>query len=229
MIDFKGCLDEIPDVGEYKRFRIGISNLYFWGDGYRNEKDYDDFQRIVDYLADHLDEVIQGKYFGKIYVDRKDPDSSSCSEIKSRIPNAEPAYVYLHPMEFTGMLHQEDVENLCKFINAFAKNTLDREDVTANISFTEYTYHLNDQQYMDLIFKNSKNIIARVQEYLNKLTPKRKAEWLKYGIHDVGFDFAKTCGLDRDFENRHGYSSSDTDIVAIQNIVRMAIDNGLLK
>ena len=82
---------------------------------------------------------------------------------------------------------------------------------------------------MDLIFKNSKNIIARVQEYLNKLTPKRKAEWLKYGIHDVGFDFAKTCGLDRDFENRHGYSSSDTDIVAVQNIVRMAIDNGLLK
>lgn len=229
MIDFNGCLEKIPNVGNYKRFRIGISNLYFWGDGYRNDKDYNDFQRIIDYLADHLDEIIQGKYFGKIYVDRKDPGSSSCSEIKSKFPNDEPAYVYLHPMEFTGMLYQEDVENLCKFVNAFAKNTLNRDNVEASISFTEDTYHLNDEQYMKLIFNNSKNIITRVQDYLNKLTPKKKANWFKYGIHEVGFDFAKTCGLKRDFENRYGYSSSDTDISTVENIIKMAIDNGLIK
>ena len=229
MIDFKDCLSELPEVGNYKRFMIGIDNLYFWGDGFRSQKDIKDYDRIIEYLSEHLPEIILGKYFGKLYMDIKEHGSSSgCSEIKSKIPEVEPAYVYLHPMEFTGILYAEDVENLCKFINNYVK-IIEREDVKARISYTEDTYHLTDKQYMELIFKNSKNIIARVQEYLNRLTPKRKEEWLKYGIHDVGFDFAKTCGLQRDFENRHGYSSSDTDIVAVENIIRMAIDNGLIK
>lgn len=229
MIDFKDCLSELPEVGKYKRFMIGIDNLYFNGDGYKSQKNINDYDRIIEYLSEHLTEIIQGNYFGKLYIDIKEHGSSSgCSEVKSKIPQIEPAYVYLHPMEFTGMLYAEDVENLCKFINSYVKR-IGREDVHAHISYTEDTYHLNDKQYMELIFKNSKNIIARVQEYLNKLSPRKKEVWLKYEIRDVGFDFAKTCGLTRDFENRCGYSSSNTDVVVVENIIRMAIDNGLIK
>ena len=82
---------------------------------------------------------------------------------------------------------------------------------------------------MELIFKNSKNIIARVQEYLNKLSPRKKEVWLKYEIRNVGFDFAKTCRINRDFGNRYGYNSSDADVATIQTLVKNAIDDGTLK
>ena len=45
----------------------------------------------------------------------------------------------------------------------------------------------------------------------------------------MGFDFAKSVRIKRDFSHNTCYSSSDIDIVAVNNIIKLAIDNDLIK
>ena len=228
MINFEGCIEPPKEVGKYKEFKIAIEGFYYWGDGYRTHKDYDDFHRLLDKLENDLDSVIQEKYFGKLIFIPSDPNSYECSEIKPVKANYEPSNVYLHPMEFTGILQEEDIERLCVFVNEYSK-VLGRPDISANIQYMNDTYHLTDVDYINLILQNSKKIISIVQEQLDKMSARRKAEWFKWEYHEVGFDFAKTCGINRDFGNRHGYSSSDADVATIQTLVKNAIDDGTLK
>ena len=46
MIDFSNCLENLPPTSEYKKFRIHIDGYYYWGDGYKTRKDYEDFEKV---------------------------------------------------------------------------------------------------------------------------------------------------------------------------------------
>lgn len=226
-IDFNGCIELNKEIGIYKDFRIGINGYYYWGDGYRTPKDLNDFNKLMHYLDSHLDSILTGHYFGKLVFVEGD-NFGGCNTIIPSEAEYEPSNVYLHPMEFTGVLLAEDVENLCKFVNDYSK-TIGRDDIEARITYSNDTYHINDVDYANLIISNSAKIIECVQKYVDKLTPKRKADWLEYGRADVGFDFARTIGINRDFGHRSGFSSNDIDVALVNNIVKMAIDNGQIK
>lgn len=227
-INFSNCIEIDKEISNYKQFQIRINGLYYWGDGYRTDKDFQDFRKMLESLKYTMSTIIKERYFGKLLFVEKDPNSSSCCEIKPAEAQYEPANVYLHPMEFTGILQQADIERLCDWINETAR-FMNRPDVTAQISYMWDTYHINDIDYISILIQNQDKIFQRVQEYLNKLTPKRKAEWLKYGPNQVGFDFAETCGIRRDFCNRHGFSSSDADVKTVQTLVTLAIEKGYIK
>lgn len=221
-IDFSNCLELPKEYGKYKEFRIGISGLYFWGDGYRTVQNQQDFDKMMNKLESDLDTIISERYFGKLLFNN---NNDGCNTIIPSEAQYEPSNVYLHPMEFTGILQEADIERLCDFVNSFCKS-IDRNDVSATISYMNDTYHINDVDYINLILANSNNIINRVQQYLNKLSPSKKERWLNYRVHEVGFDFAKTGRIKRDFNHRSGYSSSDADIKTVQTIIELAIKNG---
>ena len=95
MINFEGCIEPPKEVGKYKEFKIAIEGFYYWGDGYRTHKDYDDFHRLLDKLENDLDSVIQEKYFGKLIFIPSDPNSCECSEIKPVKPMSLQRYIYI--------------------------------------------------------------------------------------------------------------------------------------
>lgn len=225
-IDFTGCIEPPKDVSVYKNFRISIDGFYYWGDGYRTAKNKQDFDRMIDALESNLDSVIAERYVNKLLFKRG--GNFDCDEIVSSKAQYEPSNVYLHPMEFTGILKEPDIERLCNFVNSFTK-TIDRNDVSASISYINDTYHMNDIDYINLIVSNSSAIIKKVQEFVDKLPPDKKERYLQFGVRDVGFDFAKTCRLSRDFSHSSGYSSSDADVKTVENLVKNAIQNGYIK
>lgn len=226
MINFKDCLVVNKDFGKYINFHIRVEGFYFWGDGYRNQKNKDDFDEMIDTLAKNLTDVISERYFGKLTFVEGD-NNGTCAKIIPVDAHYEPSNVYLHPMDITGILQEADIDRLCEFINSWCR--IHRPDCSAKITFLENTYHINDVDYINLIFENQENIINRVKEYLDKLSPKKRKEWLERGYLDVGFNFAETGRIKRDFGNSYGYSSSDPDVIAITHIVKLAIKNGQLK
>ncbi|MEE3344796.1 MAG: hypothetical protein VZS44_11930 [Bacilli bacterium] len=227
MIDFKGCLENVPQKGEYKKFRISIEGYYYWGDGYRTHQDYEDFEKLMNLIEDNIDSIFETKYGNDITFAHR-----NCTQLISTTQYC-PVYIYFHPMEFTGILKENDINNLCEFVSS-ASQRIGRKDIEVRLASMEDTYHLDEGAYINLIYQNADNIIERVQNYINRLSKYRRNEFFnsKYKIHEVGYDFAKTCRIQRDFGELHaiagGYSSNDPDIVAVINIVEQAIQKGLI-
>ena len=222
-IDFSGCIEPPKDIGKYKKFNISIDGLYFVGDGFRNTEDRLVWNKIKCIIEGIVPEF-KGYFTKLIYFKNTD----SCDKIISPEPDREPSYVYLHPEYLSGILLEEHINVLCNIINVYFKR-INREDCSAKILYIEDTYHLNDIDYVNLLYENSDKIIEYVQRYLNKLSPKKKESYLKFGYRQVGYDFAKTGRFERDFSNSPGYSFSDADIKTVTNIVENAINKGILK
>lgn len=222
-IDFSGCIAPPKDIGKYKKFNISIDGLYFVGDGFRNTDDRLVWNKIK-CLIEGMVPDFKGYFTKLIYLKNAD----GCDKIISPDLEYEPSYVYLHPENLSGILLEEHINDLCDRLNSYFKQ-INREDCSARILYIEDTYHLNDIDYVNLLYENSDKIIEYVQQYLNKLSPKKKESYLKFGYKHVGYDFAKTGRIERDFSNSPGYSFSDADIKTVTNIVENAINKGILK
>lgn len=228
MIDFSNCLENLPPTSEYKKFRIHIDGYYYWGDGYKTRKDYEDFEKVMDLIENNIDNIFESRYGNDITFAHKD-----CRQLIS-INQYCPVYIYFHPMEFSGILKENDITNLSNYIT-YASQKIGRDDITVRLGNIEDTYHLDEGDYINLIYQNSDNIIKIVQEYVNKLSPKRKKEFFtnNYSIEEVGYDFARTGRIKRDFGGLSsvagGFGSSDPDITAVINIVKQAITKGIIK
>ena len=225
-IDFSGILPEQPKDG-LKRFRIQIDGIYGWSICYYTPEMQELFEKMCADIQSNLSEIITKRPV--IYVER---DGSSCSEIKAKLPVYKD-YVYLHPMEFTGYLDEEDINNLCDYVNNFLKAYPDKApsshpEFRVVISFMEDTAHISTRKYEELIVEHSKDIIAKVNEFYKKLTPKQKQQFLDYGWQECGYWFVTTGRIKREGDST-GYSSSDTDWKLVNDIVKIGIDNGLIK
>lgn len=224
-VDFSGCIEPPKDIGKYKKFMIRISGLYFSGDGFRTKQDIDVWEAIKSELKDMIPDFTG--YFGKLVYVSND-GNGHCDTVIAAEPEYEPSNIYLHPESLSGILLDEHIDLLYDWLNNYFKR-INRQDCSTTITYKEDTYHMTDTDYASFLYTNSDKIIERVQQYLNKLTPKKKESYLKFGYNNVGFDFAKTGRIERDFSNHMGYTSSDTDIVIVKTIIKNAIDKGILK
>ena len=231
-VDFTGVLETPKEMSEFKKFHIHISGYYYWGDGYRTGKDRRDFLMLMNRLEGDIDEILVEKYVWRKDFTFTHPDeySGNCQEL---IPTNKynPMRVYFHPMDFSGVLQYEDIERLRDYVMSTSR-AIGREDIVAQIGYIEDTYHINDVDYINMIYQNSDKIIERVQEYVKKLSPKQKETFFTtdYRINDIAFDFARTGRIKRDFdENGGGISSDDADVSAVKTIIKQAIANGTIK
>ena len=84
---------------------------------------------------------------------------------------------------------------------------------------------MSDEEYLKLIEDYSDEILARTKATFDKLSPKAKDSFIKYGASQCGQDFCHTGRIVRDTD-KAGYSSLDVDWKAVTDIVQKAIDNG---
>lgn len=215
-VDFRGIIPEQEAKG-LKKFMIGIEGIYGWGTGYYSQELMELFDKFCETISYNLDELISDNV---IYVEG---GNSECSTIKGK-KEYNKSYVYLHPMEFTGYLKEEDINNLCNYINSYFR---DNENISASIRYMNDTVSISDEKYTELIYEHSKEILEKINKYYAKLSPKAKERFINGGWREMGWDFARSARIARTGDNS-GMSSSDTDICAVNNMVKMAIDNGLI-
>lgn len=221
-INFSDVLPKVEYNG-LKKFKIDIRGLYGWGDGYYNETAIRVFKSIKEVIKDNLSELFSKAV---IYIDHD--NGCSCDEIvgKNKLIHS---YVYLHPMEFTGYLPEKDIDKLCDFLNHLNGNAIMcGYTIRASISFIYNSVRMSDSEYADLICEHSKEIIEKVKAYYNTLkTAEKKELFKKTARQSVGFDFAETARIPRENDGP-GMCSNNIDILTVNNIVKIAIDNGLL-
>ena len=222
-IDYSGIL-KVPSVSELKKFRIDIDGIYGWGVCYYNPQVQKMFKEMIEKLSNELSEVISAS------VKFTEADGhGGCATIKGIDNNS---YVYLHPMEFTGYLKDSDIENLYKFVMMYFRFEREKDsdlgehpDFGARITFREEVFTMSDEEYLKLIEDYSDEILARTKSAFDKLSPKAKDSFIKYGASQCGQDFCHTGRIVRDTD-KAGYSSLDVDWKAVTDIVQKAIDNG---
>ena len=120
--------------------------------------------------------------------------------------------LYMHPESFTGYGKAEDIEKVIEVLKTCTKSIGKVE-----LYYSEPVYDLNDYQYNDFLVSHSKEIVACIQEAMDK------------GIKnfgDIGFEFARNCRLNR-VGDGSGISFSDTDVRTITNIYNVAKELGV--
>ena len=225
IINYSGVIST-NSVSEYKKFRIGIEGFYGWGVGYYNTALLTLFEEMIEKIHSEMNEIFSVPVnfeYGRF--------SGACNTIEG-LDN--PSHVYLHPMEFTGYLKDEDIESLYKFVLRFFSRENDSElgehpCFRASISFKEEVMALTDAEYIKLIEDSADLILARTKETIDKLSPQDKKELFKSNFPIIcASDFCHTGRLVRDTD-KAGIGSTDVDWKTVENIIKTALNSGYFK
>jgi len=193
--------DVILQPSEYKRVYIGIHGDYQMGTGWNRQQAN----------AFHTEVHNKLRSYG-FTVNEPNDNSGSCAEL-SKGYKFDKTYLYLHPMEFTGYLKDEDCEKVlsalseCKCIKDYT------------LKYQQECYDLNDVQYSNLITQNAIGIINRFKD--------------NYGDarHDVidsfAWEFAMRNNIQRVGDGA-GFSSDNIGYNTIKNILTVAKELGAL-
>ena len=224
MINYRGVIST-NSVSEYKRFRIGIEGFYGWGVGYYNAMLLKLFEEMIEKIHSEMNEIFSVPV-NFAYSNFK----GSCNTIKG-IDNS--SYVYLHPMEFTGYLKDEDIENLYKFVLRFFSRERENDSelgehpcFRATITFKEEVMALTDEEYIKLIEDSADAILAHTKEALDKLSIEEKKELFKQNVPVIcASDFCHTGRIARDTD-KAGIGSTDVDWITVEKIIKTALNSG---
>lgn len=190
----------ILEPSEFKRVYIGIHSDYQMGTGWTEKQ------------ANTFHTEVHNKLRSYGFTVDEPKDSYSCA-ILSKGYKHDKTYLYLHPMEFTGYIRDEDCEKVmsalaeCKCIKDFT------------LKFQHECYDLRDVQYSNLITQNAMNIINRFKENYDKTD--------KSVIDDFAWEFAKNNNIPR-VGDKSGFSSDDIGYNTIRNILTVAKELGAL-
>ena len=187
-------IEDVPS-SDYYNTRIEIKGLYSWGVGFHNQKAYSDFHSVV-----------YGALENAGYTIVKDADKYSCDYLTKEGSHLN---LYMHPMEFTGAATREEIEDIVKILNSC-------ECVQeAEIWSATPLYDLSADEYRNMIYNDAENIALTM---LNS----------RYDIknnYDADIDFAQAVRIDRlDEPSVGGYSSSDIDVSAVNDIRKSCIE-----
>lgn len=222
MVDFSGMLPKQEKNGLFK-FNIQIDGLYEYGEGFIS----DIHQRLYEdaFLSDlegHLSDI-----FNHTIILKSETPGGVVDTLENKLARK---CVYLHPMEFFGYLEEIEIENLTKYINNFFNNKVENIHVNAYITDMEQFVWMTDMAYEELLIDYSSEIIKRVQDYYNSLSPSKKKSFKKIGRKEIGMNFARYYRIPRDTDRYdENVMSSDIDVCTINNIIKVALKTGMLK
>lgn len=187
--DFEWDID-LP-YSDYKRVHIHIASAYQMGKGW-TERDSSLFER-------ELYPKLREAGF-RIELPK---DDWGCPHLKGMTRSEGRLDLYMHPMEFTGYVTEEQLQKVVKVLNSCDKDIIKG----VRVSSIRDCYDLSDTQYEEMI-------VARAKEILSFCDKKTRSD-------DIALDFARECRLQRVGDST-GISSSDIDVRAVKNIVDVA-------
>lgn len=232
MFNFKGILPETEMNGHYK-FMISIEGFYDTFHFYYNDRIRELFGEMLSKLRINLSDIIVNHSGSRMPAPVKYVSgvrgSGGCDEIyESDSYGEQHRLVYLHPQEFTGYLDEEDINRLCDFVNDFIdqnRKVLGKNAI-AKIHYMKPTSTLSDHDYRDLLAEYSPEIIARVKEQMTEDVKEGLIQGYCLAINDIGFDFARTGRLEREFD-KQALCGGDVDVETVCNIITIAKNNGV--
>lgn len=187
--DFEWDID-LP-FSDYKRVHINIASAYRMGQGWTERDSILFEQELYPKLKEAGFNIEPPK------------DNWGCPHLKGINRGEGKLDLYMHPMEFTGYVTEEQLQRVMKVLNSCDKDIIKG----ARINSIRDCYDLSDTRYEEMIFVRAKEILS----YCDKKTRS----------DDIALDFARNCRLQRVGDGT-GICSDDIDVRAVKNIVDIA-------
>lgn len=174
----------------YKKVRINLITAYKWGRGWTSSE-AEAFKNEVFPALERAGFVIkEGTSYG------------GCETLTDK-ENFSQTYLYLHPMEFTGYLKDEDIEKVLNVV----KNCTCIERVEA--PQIEIAYDVTDEEYASILADHSKELLEMMREAKEK---KR--------LYDFEFDFMRGYRIPR-VGDSSCLSSSDFEYKWLNSFIKV--------
>lgn len=174
----------------YKKVRINLISAYKWGRGW-TPSEAETFKNEVFPALERAGFVIKEgtSYGGCETLTDKEKFSST--------------YLYLHPMEFTGYMKDEDIEKVLDVV----RNCSCIERVEA--PQIEIAYGVTDQEYASILAEHSKEILEMAREAKEKKK-----------LYDFEFDFMRMHRIPR-VGDSSCLSSSDFEYKWLNSFIKV--------
>lgn len=168
------------EVSKYKKVIFNLDTAYKWGRGWTSAE----AQAFEDEVYPKLEEAG--------YTIRRSIDSMASDTIDEK----DGTYLYLHPMDWSGYLKEEDIEKIYNILKSVSP------DICHVTSYKTWDcYELSDYKYEQILCENASDIV----------------KWIIANPYKNGFDFAKDYHIPR-LRDAYGRCSSDVDIRFVNNL-----------
>lgn len=200
---FQWNLDGVKE-SDLKKVRIGISSDYHWGSGWESRKAEIAFKKeVYGTLREAGYDLLPASMAG------------ACPYLIN--PDNPGTNLYLHPMEFTGYLSENDANTIVRLLKEKCTNTVYEVSLSSHGDKDKApTYDLDDAGYEKVLEKNITGILKFITEAEKRGIPE----------YDIGFEFARNFRIDYPDQSSI-YSSMDKDISFVNNINNFIRESGI--